>query len=73
MIVVSDIRLPLEGSEEEAKEIARKRLGYPEGGSYQIRKMSYDLRRGRPSRICSVVVRFDSEEQEQELEERKRK
>jgi len=72
MIVVSDIRLPLEGSEEEAKEIARKRLGYPEGGSFQIRKMSYDLRRGRPSRICSVVVRFDSEEQEQELSQGKK-
>ncbi|MBQ8996355.1 MAG: NAD(P)-binding protein [Oscillospiraceae bacterium] len=72
MIIVSDIRLPLESGEEEAKEIARQKLGDPENGSYQIRKKSYDLRRGNPSQICSVVVKLDDEEQEKRLAEGKK-
>ena len=73
MIVVSDIRLPLGSGEAEAAEAAKARLGNPENGEYHVRKMSYDLRRGNPTQICSVVARFSDEDLERELAEGKKK
>ena len=72
MIIVSDIRLPLGSGEAEAAEAAKARLGNPENGKYHVRKMSYDLRRGNPSQICSVVARFSDEDLEKELAEGKK-
>ena len=67
MIVVSDIRLPLGASDGEAVEEAKKILGMPSGGQYRVRKKSYDLRRGNPAQICSVVAEFDGAEQEKQI------
>ena len=72
MIIVSDIRLPLGSGEAEAAEAAKARLGNPGNGEYHVRKMSYDLRRGNPSQICSVVARFSDEDFEKELAEGKK-
>ena len=67
MIVLSGIRQPLGSTDEQAAAAAKRMLGDPEGGSYHIRRVSYDMRRGRADRICSVICEFGSPEREREL------
>ncbi|MBQ9959518.1 MAG: NAD(P)/FAD-dependent oxidoreductase [Oscillospiraceae bacterium] len=67
MITISGIKLPLGSGEYEAAARARKLLGNPEGGSYHMRRMSYDLRRGSAVQVCSVVAQFDDPALEQQL------
>lgn len=67
MIIVSGIRLPLGSTEQQAADAAKKMLGNPENGVYHIRRMSYDMRRGRADQICSVTAEFADEEQEKKL------
>ena len=67
MITVSGIKLPLGSGEYEAVTRAKKLLGHPQGGSWHMRRMSYDLRRGSAMQVCSVVAEFDDAEYEQKL------
>ncbi len=67
MIVVSDIRLPLGATDEEAVAEAKKILDTDAEGTYRVRKKSFDLRRGSPAQICSVVATFGDDVLEQEI------
>ena len=68
MILVSDIRLPLGSSEEEAIEKARIRLGHPQAeGHYRLRRLSYDFRKGRALQVCSVLADFRDQQLEEQL------
>ena len=46
-------------TDEQAAEAARRMLGNPSGGTYQVRRVSYDMRRGRADRVCSVICELD--------------
>ena len=65
MIIVTGIRLPLGSSGQEAEEAARKKVGLP--GEYALRRVSYDLRRGQASMVCSVTVSLSDPDTEKRV------
>ncbi len=62
MIIVTRIRLPLGSTKEEAEEAARRAVGCD--GSYALRRVSYDLRRGQAAMVCSVTVSLGDPDRE---------
>lgn len=65
MIIVSEIRLPMGSTREEAEEAARKAVGHE--GEYALRKVSYDLRRGQASMVCSVTASLGDPDSEKRI------
>ena len=59
MIILSGIRLGLGSTEAEAIAKAKLILGGNDG-EYHLRKMSYDLRKGNASQVCSVTAALES-------------
>ena len=65
MIIVSGIRLPLGSTKEEAEEAARRQVGAT--GDYTLRRVSYDLRRGQATMVCSVTASVGDPETEKHI------
>lgn len=65
-ILIGNIRLPLEASEEDAFAAARKKCELPGSAvkKAHIYRASIDARRGRITRVLSVLLELDSEEAE---------
>ena len=65
MIIVSGIRLPLGSTKEDAEKEALRQVGHP--GNYSLRRVSYDLRRGQASMVCSVTASLGDAETEKRI------
>ncbi|MBQ1357841.1 MAG: NAD(P)-binding protein [Oscillospiraceae bacterium] len=65
MIIVSGIRLPLGSTKEDAEREALKRVGHP--GDYTLRRVSYDMRRGQATMVCSVTASLGDAEAEKRI------
>ncbi|HIV68614.1 MAG TPA: hypothetical protein IAA32_07090 [Candidatus Butyricicoccus stercorigallinarum] len=66
-ILVGNIRLPLEASEQDAFAAARKKCELPDGAvrGAHLYRASLDARHGRITRVLSVLLELDSAEAEQ--------